>query len=490
MSHKLEEARTYEAREGAAIPAAHRPRFHLTPRVGWMNDPNGFCYYQGAYHLFYQYYPYDTVWGPMHWGHAVTTDLLHWDYLPCALAPDTDADAKGCFSGTAVPTPDGRLMLLYTGVQQTGPKPEDVNQLQCLAVGDGTDFVKDAANPVIGADLLPKGGSAVDFRDPKIWYEDGRYHCVVSTRDTRDQGRILLYESPDARRWTYRTTLDSCRNEYGKMWECPDFFPLEDKQLLIVSPQEMAGTPDGVFHAGFGTLALLGQYDKAEARFTRETVQPLDIGPDFYAPQTVLTPDGRRVMIGWMQNWATCGEAPRRHKWFGRMVLPRELFLRDGRLCQRPVRELETLWQDTVHRQLTLDGDLPCPDLAGQHLDLTVTLDAAASPQCRRFILCFGQDDRHSTRVEWSPLYNELVFDRSACGSRRDIPHLRRLKLAPRDGKLTLRLILDGDSAELFLNDGEQTLTALLEDAPETAQGISLHSDGPAAVELTRHTLG
>lgn len=135
MATKLEEARSYEAREGAAIPADDRPLFHLTPRTGWMNDPNGFCYYQGAYHLFYQYYPYDTVWGPMHWGHAVTTDLLHWDYRPCALAPDTDADAKGCFSGTAVPAPDGRLLLLYTGVQQAGDAPDAVRQLQCLAVG-------------------------------------------------------------------------------------------------------------------------------------------------------------------------------------------------------------------------------------------------------------------------------------------------------------------------------------------------------------------
>ena len=232
---KLEQARAYEARESAQIPAQSRPQFHLTPWVGWMNDPNGFCYYNGAYHLFYQYHPYDTVWGPMHWGHASSTDLLHWTHLPCALAPDSPADEKGCFSGTALPLEDGRLMLFYTGVQEN--EKGEVRQLQCLAIGDGVDFTKDIQNPVIGESHLPEGASAVDFRDPKIWYEDGLYQCVVSTRDAKDQGRILLYQSADARRWEYRTTLDTCRNEYGKMWECPDFFSLDGRQLLLVSPR-------------------------------------------------------------------------------------------------------------------------------------------------------------------------------------------------------------------------------------------------------------
>lgn len=481
---KLEEARTYEAREGNTIPAEDRPSFHLTPWVGWMNDPNGFCYYQGAYHLFYQYYPYDTVWGPMHWGHAVTTDLLHWTYLPCAMAPDTEVDAAGCFSGTAVPAPDGRLLLLYTGVQRVGKQDK---QVQCLAVGDGTDFVKDAANPVIGEELLPPGGSSVDFRDPKIWYEDGGYHCVVSTRDAEAQGRILLYESPDARNWTYRTTLDVCRSEYGRMWECPDFFPLEGHQVLIVSPQEMEATPDKEFHAGHGVMALVGSYDKEQARFTRQWVQTLDSGMDFYAPQSVLAPDGRRIIIGWMENWGTVNDTPRRHRWFGRMSLPRELFLREGRICQRPVRELETLWKNTIRRSEVLDGTARYTGLSGRKLDLTVMLDAA-SIQCRGFRLRFAEDGRHCTEIRWNPAEATLVLDRSLCGSRRDFPHRREIPVTPRDGKVTLRLILDDDCAELFVNDGERVLSALI-DTPLEADGISLHSDGPVSFEMVQHDL-
>ena len=127
--------------------------------------------------------------------------------------------------------------------------------------------------------------------------------------------------------------------------------------------------------------------------------------------------------------------------------------------------------------------------MAGRYLDLTVTLDAAASPDCRRFALCFARDERHEVRVEWDPFHKELTFDRSACGSRRDIPHTRRVKAAPVNGKLTLRLVLDSDCAELFINDGERTITAMLEGTPPEADGISLHSEGPARVDLVCHTL-
>ena len=309
----LSAARDFERQAVAQIPEGDRPLFHLTPMVGWMNDPNGFCYYRGEYHLFYQYHPYNTIWGPMHWGHAKSRDLLHWTYLPTALAPDTDADAGGCFSGSALPLDDGRLMLMYTGVQPAGTGHKEL-QAQCVAIGDGVDFTKLAENPVIGAALLPKGYSVHDFRDPKILRgEDGRLYCVVGNRHETRQGVILLLESEDGQSWRFVTELDASRGELGRMWECPDFFALDGQQVLLTSPQEMQATPDGVFHAGYGTIALLGDYDGESHRFTRRSVQPVDDGLDFYAPQTVLAPDGRRIMIGWMENWETLNGAPRRH---------------------------------------------------------------------------------------------------------------------------------------------------------------------------------
>ena len=324
----LEKARLFEREQAAAIPRKDRPLFHLTPPVGWMNDPNGFCFYKGKYHLFYQYHPYSLQWGPMHWGHAVSDDLLCWNYLPCALAPDTEADAGGCFSGTAQPLPDGRLMLVYTGVRKADAG-EEAEQAQCAAFGDGVDFEKFSLNPIVSAAHLPEGYSAVDFRDPKIWLEpDGVFRMAAANRQADRQGSILLLESADGLNWRFRSELDSSREELGRMWECPDFFSLDGKRVLLVSAQEMRG--QGEFHPGHGTMAIIGHYDPASARFCRESVQPLDWGLDFYAPQTVLTPDGRRVMIAWMDNWQYAKRTPRVHPWYAQMTVPREIWVEDG----------------------------------------------------------------------------------------------------------------------------------------------------------------
>ena len=156
-SQTLREAREYEEMAQAQIKREERPSFHLSPRAGWMNDPNGFSWYQGMYHMFYQYHPYSSYWGPMHWGHAVSRDLLHWEYLPAALAPDMPYDKDGCFSGSAVALPDGTQMLLYTGVLHE-PEPDGSFreiQTQCIALGDGVDYEKLPENPVLTEKDLP-----------------------------------------------------------------------------------------------------------------------------------------------------------------------------------------------------------------------------------------------------------------------------------------------------------------------------------------------
>ena len=227
LSQSLRDARKYEETMEKKIGREDRPDFHLATRVGWMNDPNGFSYYKGEYHMFYQYHPYDSHWGPMHWGHAVSKDLLHWRYLPVALAPDTEYDRDGCFSGSAVVLPDGRHLLIYTGVAKEAQPDGNMRevQTQCIAVGDGTDYEKYAGNPVLTRKDLPEGGSKFDFRDPKMWRKpDGTYRCVVGNCTQEGDGRILLYSSPDGMQWKYEKILAANHNRFGRMWECPDFF--------------------------------------------------------------------------------------------------------------------------------------------------------------------------------------------------------------------------------------------------------------------------
>ena len=482
----LQKARDYEQEQSAQISPASRPLFHLTPQVGWMNDPNGFCFYQGQYHLFFQYHPYSTQWGPMHWGHAVSDDLVHWQPCPCALAPDTPADADGCFSGSAVQMPDGRLLLIYTGVTDM-QNPVDYHQDQCIAIGDGINFEKFSGNPVIKASLLPDAFSRHDFRDPKIWREpDGTYRVVAGNRHQTQCGTIALFRSDNAVDWQYVGEIDSSLGEYGQMWECPDFFTLNGRQVLLVSPQEMTARDD--FHPGYGTVVVTGSFDEADCRFTRKSIHPIDFGFSFYAPQTTLAPDGRRIMIAWMENWETCRLAPRPHPWFSQMTLPRELSIENGRLLQRPVREIETLWQDDCKGEIRLQGNITLPEIHGRIIDMTVDVDFHFS-DCQLFSMDVAKDSARYVRISYETDRGELVFDRSHCGTVRDIVHIRRIPVTLKDNHLTLRLIMDRESIELFVRDGEIAFTAVIPSSPE-AEGISFFADQPVQLTARLHHLG
>ncbi len=482
----LQRVRDYERERAIRMDADERPLFHLTPLVGWMNDPNGFCFYQGQYHLFYQYHPFSRRWGPMHWGHAVSKDLLHWTYMPCALAPDTEADAGGCFSGSAVEMPDGRLMLCYTGVQPAGTFRRET-QAQCIAVGDGTDFEKSLLNPVVRHAHLPKGYSEFDFRDPHIWRkEDGSYRMVVANLHEERKGAILLMESRDGLDWRFIGEIDASNKEYGQMWECPDFFELDGSHVLLVSPQEMHAREE--FHAGFGTVAILGTFDEKDCRFTRTNIQPVDHGLNYYASQTMQAPDGRRIMIGWMDSWETCKEAPRRHPWYAQMSTPRELRVENGRLMQRPVREIESMWQDTIlHDRVTVHKETALSGIQGRLMDMTVELYTEGS-SCRRFTLHVAKDTNHYVQIRCDLARGELVFDRSRGGSVRDIAHTRHVPAVVRDGKLSLRLLMDKESIELFVNDGERVVTSLIP-TPMEADQITFAGDAEIALTAEAHHL-
>ena len=489
VNHSLLFARAYEQAAGGIIPRESRPAFHLTPLTGWMNDPNGFSYYHGQYHLFYQYNPYDTEWDAMHWGHAVSHDLLHWTYLPAALAPDAWYDSFGCFSGSAAELADGRQLLMYTGVRQVGGDSKKEYQTQCVAVGNGKDYQKYEMNPVLDSSALPEGLSPYDFRDPKIWRsEDGMFHCVIGARRKDKRGVLLLYESPDGFDWQYAGVLAENDGRFGLMWECPDFFPLDGKHVLFVSPQDML--PEGFeYHNGNGTVCLTGTFDGK--RFTEEHNQAIDYGIDFYAPQTILTPDGRRVMIGWMQNWDTCKTTGYEERpWFGQMSLPRELFLKNGRLYQQPIREL-SLYRSrkTEYRDVLLDGEKTLKGIDGRVAELDIRLRPAdAADPYTKFTMNFAQNGKYYSMLSYRPYESLLKIDRKFSGSRRAFIHQRRCQVADRQGEIRLHVILDRFSMEVFINDGEQVMTAtILTDA--AARGISFVSDGKVLMDITKYSL-
>ena len=493
MSEMLEKARKYEFTQGQQIKAEDRPAFHITPYVGWMNDPNGFSCYKGEYHLFYQYNPYNTHWDSMHWGHVVSKDLLHWDYLPAALAPDQDYDKVGCFSGSAIELEDGRQLLMYTAVDREileDGTARDV-QTQAVAVGDGKDYVKYDKNPVLTFKDLPEGASKADFRDPKIWKEkDGNFYCVIGSRPADGSGQILLYRSKNGFEWEFVSTLAENKNRYGKMWECPDFFELDGKHVLLTSPQDML--PEGLeYHNGNGTLCIIGEMDQDKYTLKEQFAQSVDYGIDFYAMQTLGTPDGRRIMIGWMQNWDTCANnrIPK-GKWFGQMSLPRELSIKDGRLIQKPIWEIENLRTNkTEYKNVAFEDVIRLDGVDGRCVDMEITLRPADAQNIyKKFAVRFAQNDTYHTAVSFRPYESVLKIDRKFSGSRRAIIHQRRSLVNSENGEIKLRLILDRFSAEIFVNDGEHVMTATIYTDLE-ADGISFFADGKVEMDVTKYEL-
>ena len=489
MSEMLEKARKYEEEQGKQIKAEDRPAFHVSPYVGWMNDPNGFSYYQGEYHLFYQYNPYDTHWDSMHWGHVVSKDLLHWEYLPAALAPDKDYDKIGCFSGSAIELDDGRQLLMYTAVDhetlEDGSK-RDI-QTQAVAVGDGRDYVKYEKNPVLTEKDLPEGASKVDFRDPKIWKgKDGNFYCVIGSRPADGSGQILLYRSANGFDWEFVSILAENKKRFGKMWECPDFYEVDGKHVLVVSP--MAMMPEGLkFHVGHSVIYLTGTYDKKTHQFIREDVQPLDSGIDFYAPQSMQTPDGRRVMIAWMQAWPNSKFVPDGVKYFGQMTVPREINYRNGKLIQQPVRELENYRGERVlHENVEITEETTLEGIRGRVLDMTVKLNV--TDELKSFTIKAAADEKYASFISYDAKKEVLTIDRSRSGYLYDILHSRDIQVSPVDGEVTLRILMDRFSMEIFINDGSQTATMVIF-TPQEADEITFQAEGKAEISIEKYDL-
>lgn len=315
-----------------------RQHYHFMPQTGWLNDPNGLIYFRGKYHFFFQHNPYSGFWDSMHWGHAVSDDMLHWEYLPLALVPSEKYDNHqkgGCFSGSAIEH-DGKLFLMYTGVTNEGNGYE---QVQCIAYSeDGIHFEKYEGNPVLTA---PEGIPTDMFRDPKVWKREDTYYMVCGA-SRNNRGMALLYRSKNMLNWEFFNVLAESRGEWGFMWECPDFYPIGDKYVLTFSPM---GSGDHT------SVYLVGDFDYETGSFYSHVSGEINWGFDYYAPQSFLAPDGRRIMVGWanewewMPSWKDWGPTYK-EGWCGSFNIPMEVrLMKDSTLQFLPIKEIESLRQ-------------------------------------------------------------------------------------------------------------------------------------------------
>ncbi len=428
-----------EGQDSEQMNVESLPRYHFRPPSNWMNDPNGLIQWKGTYHLFYQYNPNGPLWGTIHWGHARSRDLVHWEHLPVALAPTPGSpDEDGCFSGCTVDR-DGVPVVIYTGVRGR-------DQLPCLAFGDDglLRFRKHPSNPVIPSP--PDDPSILMFRDHTVWHEGRAWYQAIGSGFRDRGGAALLYRSPDLERWEYLGPLcvgDSGTTEpvwTGLGWECPDFFQLGDRHALVVSAWD--GAP------------LYPVYMTGEYRghiFYPEVVHRLDFGC-LYAPQSFRDERGRRVMFGWLREERS-EDAQRRAGWSGAMSLPRVIESGPyGGLRAAPAPEVEALRRGSYSlREVPIPPSEPLVLPEGDSFELEAEIEPGEAGEVglalRRSPA--GEEETLITYSRSSALLSvdtrRSSLDPEAGGALRR----ERLELGPGE-PLSLRAFVDRSVVELF----------------------------------------
>lgn len=454
--------------------------YHIMAPANWINDPNGLVQYKGEYHVFYQHHPYDENWGPMHWGHVKSKDLVHWEHLPIALAPGDVCDSDGCFSGSAIDN-DGKLTLIYTGHHYTDKEKDIFYQNQNIAVSkDGVTFEKVGENPVI---IAPPEDSTHHFRDPKVWKHEDYWYMILGNQSIEEQsGRVILYKSSDLRNWEYIGVLAQSDGSHGFMWECPDFFELDGKYVLMLSPQGMEADGDdykNLFQTGY----FVGDYNYEKNQFQHGSFIELDHGHDFYAVQTFLDDKGRRIAIGWMDMWEA--DMPtKKDGWCGALTLPRELRLTsDHKILMNPVDEL-TLLREREHdvcTDETISGNHLIRE-TGDLLEINIEFDLSQTSATAVGLKLKGIKEEE-TVVVYDLNEQKMMLDCSKSGKKED--SVRRTSL-PSGSKLSLRIFMDRSSIEVFANEGQTTMTSRIYPTEERA-GIEIFAEG-GEVQVRRCT--
>lgn len=481
-----------------ALDCRFRPQHHFAAARNWLNDPNGLLYANGVYHLFYQHNPLGEVWGNMSWGHATSADLVHWDEQPVAIACD---DQEAIYSGSAVldsentsglGTPGNPpLVAVYTSAYSPA-SPLGGRQAQSLAYStdDGATWTKYAGNPV--ADR----GSA-DFRDPKVFWYDGAAggYWVMVAVEAMDR-EVVLYKSADLKAWEHLSTFGPA-NATGGVWECPDLFELpvdgdaaNTKWVLVVnlSPGGIAGGSGGQYFLGtFDGVTFVSETTVTEGLQPDDSRMPeygwLDWGRDYYAAVSFSNvPDGRRLMIGWMNNWQYGAVTPT-IGWRSAMSLVREVRLgtRDGRVvllqdAVDPFGVSGTRTYSEAGRRLGAGTRWLPPEASGEALRVDAVFEPGPAGQVGMLLRAGGQEQ---TVLSYDSGTGVLSLDRTASGNtdfHGTFASVERVAVPLEDGRLKLRIYLDSCSVEVFAQDGLATLTDQIFPS-ETSLGVGVFAD-------------
>jgi len=456
----------------AHLPQTYRPVYHFTPDSMWMNDPNGLVYYKGVYHLFYQYYPHATVWGPMHWGHATSLDLVHWKHLPIALYPDS---LGYIFSGSAVVdykntsglgTKNNPPLVAIFAYHNPLLEKSGSNKFQYIGMAysldNGKTWTKYAKNPIV-----PNPGIR-DFRDSKVIW-DTQTHQWIMAIAAGDE--IQFYDSSNLLHWTFQSSFGKSIGAHGGVWECPDLFPLkvnggkQTKWVLLVSINP--GGPNG----GSATQYFVGNFNGHQFTPDDTLTRWIDYGKDDYAGVTwsdIPASDGRRIFIGWMSNWQYGTQVPT-VKWRSAMTFPRTLSLvkENGSyvLESRPIREIAKLHVKSVTiKPLQVTGMknmTPSVPFALSPMEMDITFHIGTKTE-NKFGIQLSNEMNEKLIIGYDVVKKQLFVDRRKSGIVSFSPDFPAIATAPcvlKNHQLRLHILLDAASVEVFAQNGTTVLT-------------------------------
>jgi len=460
------------------------PTFHIAPVAGWINDPNGLVFHDGRYHVYFQHNPYGSVWDTIHWGHVSSADLVHWSREPIAIAPSIEGEADGVFSGSATVDDEGRIVVLYTGHEWNDrddfSKGGRARQILASSV-DGERFTKHGV-------VIEQPEGIRQIRDPKVWREGALWHLVIGAEAADGRGEVWLYTSADLVEWTREGTLYRSPDEHVVMLECPDFFPLGDRWVLVVSP--MGLRPDGHRFRNLNDSGyVVGTWAPGQPFVVEHEFRPLDGGANFYAPQSFEAPDGRRILIGWMGTFQNTLASQPEDGFAGQHTILRELSLTDaGLVAERPIAETAALHRDAVdfgafelgadeHRVLLEDAPA---------LDVEVVFDLDRTTAERFGFAVAKTPSGRETMVAVDAQTQHLVVDRrhgAGEGGYRAVP-------VPASGELSLRILVDRSSVEVFIGDGVEAVSSLIfPDAGPRALELFAECGGASVTRLVVHRM-
>ena len=469
----------------------HRPQIHFSPKEKWMNDPNGMVYFNNKYHLFYQYYPDSTVWGPMHWGHAISKDLVHWEHEPIALYPDS---LGYIFSGSAVVDvnntsgfgKDGQvpLVAIFTHHDAKAEKTgSNTYQTQSIAysVDDGKTWIKYANNPVL------KNPGIKDFRDPKVmWFDPGKkWIMTLAVLD-----HIEFYSSPNLKDWSKESDFGKEFGAHGGVWECPDLFTLkhQDETVWILIININPGGPNG----GSASQYFTGQFDGKTFTPYQTDTRWLDYGPDEYAGITWSNTGDRKIFLGWMSNWQYADVVPT-ERWRSAMTIPRDLALEKiGEkylVTSKPAPELNVIESKPILLEKIAATNYNLTEKTGK-LTGPVRLDVAAA-SLKPFTLTLSNDAGEKVLIGYDNTSNSYYIDRSNSGKVSFEKGFAKRHIGPRFStkeNMDMTMIIDRASVELFADNGLTTMTQIF--FPNTPfTNIQIESQAGLTIDTLKFSL-